>query len=164
MKQLNRAAMRVRPGAAVMTTATAILTATLTALTCAPVQAQSVPAMAVSQVPPCSWTPNCVSSNGKPGESKYIAPLKPPAGEKEPMKRLKEVVSAMPGAKLVVEQPFILKYEFTTPKMKFVDDVQFSLVPASGIIEMRSASRLGISDFGVNRQRMDAVRAAYEKR
>ena len=80
------------------------------------------------------------------------------------MKRLKEVVSAMPGAKLVVEQPFILKFEFTTPKMKFVDDVQFSLVPSSGIIEMRSASRLGISDFGVNRQRMDAVRAAYEKR
>lgn len=126
--------------------------------------AQAVPAAAVSQVPPCSWTPNCVSSNGKPGESKYIAPLKPAAGEREPMKRLKEVVSAMPGAKLVVEQPFILKFEFTTPKMKFVDDVQFSLVPSSGIIEMRSASRLGISDFGVNRQRMDAVRAAYEKR
>lgn len=126
--------------------------------------AQTVPATAVAQVPPCSWTPNCVSSNGKPGESKYIAPLKPAAGEKEPMKRLKEVVSAMPGAKLVVEQPFILKYEFTTPKMKFVDDVQFILVPASGLIEMRSASRLGISDFGVNRQRLDSVRTAYEKR
>lgn len=127
-------------------------------------QAQTVPASAVAQVPQCSWTPNCVSSNGKPGEMKYIAPLKTAAGEKEPMKRLKEVVSAMPGAKLVVEQPFILKYEFTTPKMKFVDDVQFIFVPASGLIEMRSASRLGISDFGVNRQRMDSVRAAYEKR
>lgn len=138
-------------------------------LICATAWAQSpvsgVPAAAgaaAPQVAPCSWTPNCVSSYGKPGESKYIAPLRPRPAEKEPMKRLKSVVSAMPGAKLVVEQPFLLKYEFTTAKMKFIDDVQFSFSPRTGLIEMRSASRIGISDFGVNRDRLDRVRSAFE--
>lgn len=116
-----------------------------------------------SQVPPCSWTPNCVSSNGKPGESKYFAPLRPKAGEKEPMRRLKGLVSSLPGAKLVVEQPFLLRYEFTTERMKFIDDVQFTFIPATGLIEVRSASRVGISDFGVNRDRMDKVRSLFEK-
>lgn len=115
-----------------------------------------------AQVAPCSWTPNCVSSAGKPGESKYIAPLRPQAGETEPLRRLKSVVSGMTGAKLVVEQPFLLKYEFTSARMKYVDDVQFSLVPATGLIEMRSASRVGLSDFGVNRERMERVRSLYE--
>ena len=128
-----------------------------------PVQAQTPANAGGPQVSPCSWTPNCASSNGKPGESKYIAPLKVKQGEKEPMARLKALVSKMGGAKLVVEQPFLLKYEFTTPTLKFIDDVQFVYIPTLNYVEMRSASRLGISDFGVNSQRLEAVRAAFEK-
>jgi uncharacterized protein (DUF1499 family) len=135
----------------------------LLAVACAPLAAQTPASAGGAQVPPCSWTPNCVSSNGKAGESKFIAPMKAQAGEKEPMKRLKGLVSAMPGAKLVVEQPYLLKYEFTSNTMKFVDDVQFSYIPLMNTVEMRSASRVGISDFGVNRERMDKIRRAFEK-
>lgn len=138
------------------------LGAALLAISSAVVTAQT-PATSNAQVPPCSWTPNCVSSFGKSGESKYIAPLRPRGGETEPLKRLKSVVNAMPGAKLVVEQPFLLRYEFTTAKMKFIDDVQFTLNPGTGLIEMRSASRVGLSDFGVNRDRLESVRKAYER-
>jgi uncharacterized protein (DUF1499 family) len=127
------------------------------------VQAQTPANAGGPQVSACGWTPNCVSSNGKPGESKYMAPLKVKQGEKEPMARLKALVSKMEGAKLVVEQPFLLKYEFTTPTMKFVDDVQFVYIPVMNYIEVRSASRLGISDFGVNSKRLNAVRDAFEK-
>jgi len=126
-------------------------------------QAQTPANAGGPQVAVCSWTPNCASSNGKPGESKYIAPLKVKQGEKEPMARLKALVGKMEGARLVVEQPFLLKYEFTTPTMKFIDDVQFVYIPVMNYVEMRSASRLGISDFGVNGKRLEAVRAAFEK-
>ncbi|MCE2679774.1 MAG: DUF1499 domain-containing protein [Burkholderiales bacterium] len=129
----------------------------------APALAQTPANAGGPQVAVCSWTPNCASSNGKPGESKYIAPLKVKSGDKEPMTRLKALVGKMAGAKLVVEQPFLLKYEFTTPTMKFIDDVQFVYIPTMNYVEMRSASRLGISDFGVNSKRLEEVRSAFEK-
>ncbi len=136
---------------------------TSVSLTGTPVQAQTPANAGGPQVSVCSWTPNCVSSNGKPGESKYIAPLKVRSGDKEPMTRLKALVGKMAGAKLVVEQPFLLKYEFTTPTMKFIDDVQFVYIPTMNYVEMRSSSRLGISDFGLNSKRLEEVRSAFEK-
>ncbi len=45
--------------------------------------------------------------------------------------------------------------------MKFVDDLEFWSNPALGVIDLRSASRLGREDFGVNRERIEAIRAAY---
>jgi uncharacterized protein (DUF1499 family) len=51
--------------------------------------------------------------------------------------------------------------EFTTALMGFVDDVEFFLDESAGVIHVRSASRLGESDLGVNRKRVEAIRAAF---
>ena len=77
------------------------------------------------------------------------------------MKTLAAVLDTMPGVTIVEQRPEYLYAQAQTRWLKFVDDVEFWANPASGVIERRSASRLGREDFGVNRQRMEAVRTAY---
>ena len=66
----------------------------------------------------------------------------------------------MDGAKLITNAPDYLYAQYTTPLMKYVDDVEFWFDPAAGVIQVRSASRIGKSDLGLNRKRIEVVRAA----
>jgi len=76
------------------------------------------------------------------------------------MSRIKTIVDGMSGAKVVKSTPDYLYAQFTTQWMKFVDDVEFWFDPVNNVIQVRSASRLGSKDLGVNRKRVEAVRAA----
>lgn len=71
--------------------------------------------------------------------------------------KLKGIVEEM-GGEVVKSEPDYLYVQFTTPVMKFVDDAEFWFNPAARVIEVRSASRLGSKDFGVNRDRIEAIR------
>ena len=71
------------------------------------------------------------------------------------------VLKTMPGVMIVDAKPNYIYAQSTTKVLKFVDDVEFWVNPAKGVIDVRSASRLGREDFGVNRQRIEAIRAAY---
>ena len=64
----------------------------------------------------------------------------------------------MPGAEVVKSEPDYLYAQFTTRLMKYVDDVEFWFDPAAQAVQVRSASRLGNRDFGVNRDRVEAIR------
>lgn len=77
------------------------------------------------------------------------------------MQTLIGVLKTMPEIRLVRQQPDYLYAEARTPWLQFVDDLEFWLDPQAGAIEVRSASRLGREDFGVNRQRLERIRAAY---
>ena len=70
----------------------------------------------------------------------------------------------MDGARVIKSEPGYLYAQFTTKLMKFVDDVEFWFDPAANAIQVRSASRVGRGDMGVNRKRVEAVRAALEAR
>jgi uncharacterized protein (DUF1499 family) len=114
-----------------------------------------------------SPTPNSVSSQAQlwPGhaqrEAAMIAPLALlPAGPQATMRRLRAVVEDMPGALVVVGNERYLRAQFTTRWMGFVDDAEFWLDADAGVVQVRSASRLGRRDFGVNRARIEAIRAA----
>ncbi len=74
---------------------------------------------------------------------------------------LSAVLRAMPNITVVQSQPDYVYAQAQTRWLKFVDDLEFWVNPARRVIEVRSASRLGGKDFGVNRQRMEAIRAAY---
>jgi FKBP-type peptidyl-prolyl cis-trans isomerase FkpA len=76
--------------------------------------------------------------------------------------RLRAIVIAFPGATVITESPGYLYAEFTTPVLKFVDDVEFLLDASAGVIHVRSASRLGRKDLGVNRKRIEAIRARLD--
>jgi uncharacterized protein (DUF1499 family) len=73
--------------------------------------------------------------------------------------KINAVVGAMDGAKIVKSDPDYLYAQYTTRLMKFVDDVEFWYDPTAGVIQVRSASRVGKGDMGLNRKRIDAVRA-----
>lgn len=77
---------------------------------------------------------------------------------------LKGIVANLPRAKLVEEDETYLHYEFTSLLLRFVDDVEFVFDDETKTIHFRSASRTGYSDLGVNRRRMEEIRAFAEGR
>ena len=88
-----------------------------------------------------------------------IDPLKASPDPAATFERMSALVAQWPGATVVDRRPGYLRAEFQTRWMKFVDDVEFLLDASGGVIHVRSASRLGRKDFGVNRQRIEAIRA-----
>lgn len=77
------------------------------------------------------------------------------------MSRLKSLVEASPGATIIEQTDTYLYAEFQTRLLKFVDDVEFLLVPQEQVIHIRSASRLGRLDFDANRNRIEQLRRQY---
>ncbi len=112
----------------------------------------------------CSGKPNSVSSQADPGDKYHsIAPLKFTRDAKAAMQRLVKVVQAQPRTEIIQQDDGYLYAEFSTALMGYVDDVEFQLMPEQKLIHVRSASRLGHSDLGVNRKRVEALRAEFEK-
>ena len=74
------------------------------------------------------------------------------------MARLNALLQAEPGATIVDSRIDYLRVQYTTRLMKFVDDVEFWFDPVQGVVQVRSASRVGRNDFGVNRRRIEQLR------
>lgn len=112
---------------------------------------------------PPSNTPNSVSSQAAlypEHRMRAYAQIEPLSWRGDPaqaMARLRAVVDGMPGAQVQRAEPGYLYATFTTPLMQFVDDVEFALDPA-GVIHVRSASRIGHGDRGLNRERVEEIR------
>jgi uncharacterized protein (DUF1499 family) len=107
---------------------------------------------------PCKPTPNCVSSQADPADDEhYIAPL-----EVKDMNVVRKVLESMRGASVIATGPNYLYAEFRTPILRFVDDVEFFF--DGKVIHVRSASRLGRRDFGVNRKRIEQLRSLIRAR
>ena len=79
------------------------------------------------------------------------------------MVQLRQVVSAMRRTRVVGATDDYLHVEFTSAVAGFVDDVEFYLDRTAQLIHVRSAARVGYYDFGVNRKRVEAIRAAFNR-
>ena len=110
------------------------------------------------QLPPCPSSPNCVSTQAQDA-GHAIAPIRYRKSRAEAKEALKEVIRSLPRTKLVEEDESYLHYEFTSLLLRFVDDVEFVFDDETKTIHFRSASRTGYGDLGVNRTRMEQVRA-----
>lgn len=117
-----------------------------------------------------SATRNSVSSQAKlyPAhpqlEYAAIAPLNIKNGDAmASLRSLANILQKMPGVTLVEHQPNYLYAQAQTRWLKFVDDLEFWVNAEDGVIEVRSASRLGREDFGVNRKRIETIRSAYQE-
>ena len=110
-------------------------------------------------------TPNCVSSQADPADAEhYIAPIAFPGATADAMAAVKKAVASMEGSTVVREEAGYLYAEYRTRLLKYVDDVEFVHDAKAGVIHVRSASRLGRRDFGVNRARVEALRSRIESR
>jgi len=110
------------------------------------------------QLAPCPSTPNCVNSKSQDAEHR-IEPLTYNSTPTQAMADLKTVIQNQERTKIITETENYLYAEFTSKLMGFVDDVEFLLDDSAKVIHVRSASRLGKSDLGVNRQRIETIRA-----
>ena len=105
----------------------------------------------------CRATPNCVSSQSADAEHS-IEPFTYSSAPGKAFADLKTVIQSLDRTKVITETPNYLYAEFTSAIMGFVDDVEFYLDKEAKVIHVRSASRLGESDLGVNRQRIETIR------
>ncbi len=112
---------------------------------------------------PCPAKPNCVCSEDQQAE--HAIAVFPLLGEFAPSwAHLRQLLDSWRGAKLVESREGYLHYVFTTPLLRFKDDVEFAFDAEKRVIQVRSASRLGYSDFGTNRKRVEAIRVEYLKK
>lgn len=110
------------------------------------------------QLAPCPNSPNCVSSQSRDAVHS-IEPLTYSSSPKQALANLKTVIQSLPRTKIVTEADNYLYAEFSSALMGYVDDVEFYLDEGAKVIHVRSASRLGQSDLGVNRKRIETIKA-----
>ncbi|MFM7058842.1 MAG: DUF1499 domain-containing protein [Planctomycetota bacterium] len=110
---------------------------------------------------PCPPSPNCVSTQAET-QQHWIAPLRPADGEDQPIARIAGLIRRLRGATVVEQSDTYLRAEFRSLIFRFCDDVEFFHDATQGHIHFRSASRVGHSDLGVNRRRMEGIRQLFE--
>ena len=112
---------------------------------------------------PCPDSPNCVSTQAT-DEGHAIMPFRYNKSRAEAKEALKAVINSLSRTKLIEEDESYLHYEFTSLLLRFVDDVEFLFDDDTKTVHFRSASRTGYSDLGVNRRRMEDLRALVDRK
>lgn len=114
-----------------------------------------------NQLRPCPDKPNCVYTKSKPeDEEHYIAPLRV-RKETYVLKNQLKVIGEKMNFKLINEDESYLYFTFQSKLMGFVDDIEFFV--DNGYLHAKSASRVGHSDLGANRERIEKIFEEMEK-
>lgn len=116
------------------------------------------------QLMPCPDTPNCVSSQAA-DQDHFIQPILFSGSAQDAQARLLQLLKALQRTNIIVVQDYYIRAEFTSKLFRFVDDVEFyfpSTKTGEIIIHLRSASRIGYSDLGANRARIEQIRDEFK--
>jgi uncharacterized protein (DUF1499 family) len=111
---------------------------------------------------PCPDSPNCVSTQASDDQHR-IEPIAFDGDRYGALKRLKAAIVTIPRMQIITETDDYIHAEATSLMFRFVDDVEFFADRNAKVIHFRSASRVGRSDMGVNRARMEQIRAAFQQ-
>lgn len=119
------------------------------------------PGLTEGKLNPCPASPNCVCSEHNSDVKHYVEPIAV-AGPIEPdtLRLLKVIVQDL-GGTVTVETETYLATTFTSAVFGFVDDVELRVVPAENVVHVRSASRVGHGDGGVNRKRVQLIKEHF---
>ncbi|MGZ5006531.1 MAG: DUF1499 domain-containing protein [Methylobacter sp.] len=125
----------------------------------------STPSQAAEkQLPACPSSPNCVSSQAATADREhFIAPFKITGNAEAAWAALKKALSSQSRMVITSETGDMLHAEATSLVFRFVDDIDVILDAGAKLIHIRSASRTGYSDFGVNRKRVEKLRSALQQ-
>jgi len=113
------------------------------------------------QLSPCPETPNCVCSEYQV-ESAFVEPLTYTTTAEQAWAKIKQVISET-GGSVIIEDADYLRVVYETPLLRYVDDVEFRQDKNLQRIHVRSASRVGESDLGVNRKRVEKIKIMFSK-
>jgi uncharacterized protein (DUF1499 family) len=111
------------------------------------------------ELAPCPDKPNCVASTASKPEQ-FLAPWPYTGSSEEARARLLLILRLLPNAQVIADEELYLAAEFRVAQL-FMDDVEFRIDPQQQVVHFRSASRLGKSDFGVNRKRLQRIGDAF---
>lgn len=114
---------------------------------------RSIPAI----LPDCSRHPNCVSSQAHRAAQR-VEPFPCRAGCRETFQQLRSILDSTPGVRIVESSESYLRAECVSRVLRFVDDLELLIDEDQKVVHVRSASRLGSWDFGVNRRRVEHLR------
>jgi uncharacterized protein (DUF1499 family) len=113
----------------------------------------------------CRERLNCVSSQADPADAqRYIAPIAFKGGALAAMAAARKAIESMERSTIIRHEGNYLYAEFRSKLLRFVDDLELTYDEKAGVLHVRSASRLGRRDFGVNRARVEALRVRIEGR
>lgn len=121
------------------------------------------PAVGATRLPPCPSSPNCVSSDATDARH-AVAPFALRVPAPEAWRAARAAVAALPRTTIVAETSDSLHAECRSALFRFVDDLDLQLRADEGIIAVRSASRVGYGDLGVNRRRVETLRRLLAER
>ena len=114
----------------------------------------------IGQFADCPDKPNCVSTKSSTTPHK-VSPLTYNSSLQEAKNKLIKIVKMLPRSKIINNNESFLHVEFTSQIFRFVDDLEFYF-NEPGIIHFRGASRIGHSDMGVNRDRVEQIRLLFK--
>ncbi len=117
--------------------------------------------LASPRLTPCPGSPNCVSTDAADTEH-AIEPLPLAETQQRTIELLSASVRELPGSRSVLTKDNYMHFEVRSPWLGFVDDVEFLIDEEENVVQVRSASRIGRKDFGVNRRRVEEIRKRYE--
>lgn len=106
----------------------------------------------------CPKSPNCVSSEAK-DEQHAIEPFRLKGDFSASWPLVRDEIASMSGWVIVTATDTYIHVECKSRIFRFVDDLELYLNSSNGIISIRSASRIGYSDFGANRRRVELLRS-----
>lgn len=110
---------------------------------------------------PCRYRSNCVSTEDT-ANPRPEAPFAVRGDPEAALDRLARIVAAQPRTRIIARQPGYLRAEFRSRLFRFVDDLEARVDPATGVLQVRSGSRVGRGDHGVNRARIQELRLLFE--
>jgi len=113
------------------------------------------------QFSPCPDKPNCVCSQAKDDEHR-IPPLAFSSSPEAALAKLKAIIQESPRTEVIQENGRYLHATYKSRLFRYIDDVEFNVDPQAGVIQVKSASRVGHSDLGVNRKRIEGIRQRFE--
>ena len=116
-----------------------------------------------SELAPCPKTPNCVSSQAH-DKKHFIEPIIFAGTQHEAHARLLQIIESEKRTRIITDQKDYIRVEFTSALFRFVDDEEFYFPKEKAdetVIHARSATRVGRSDFGVNRKRIERIRSKF---
>ena len=109
---------------------------------------------------PCPSSPNCVCSEG---DDPSVEPLTYAGSGQEAFQSLVDLIESQPRVDLITVEGAYAHAVFRTPVFRFRDDLEVRLDEPNSVIHVRSASRLGYSDLGANRKRVESLRVLWEQ-
>jgi len=115
------------------------------------------------QLMQCPKTPNCVNSQAK-DEEHFIEPIRISGSPLEAKNYLLNILNELDRSSVILAEDNYIRAQFISRVFRFVDDVEFLILeirPKETMIHVRSASRVGRSDFGVNRKRIEQIRNKF---